>query len=212
MLTCFFFFLLLGIIWHIGHNFFFYPKQPFGLLLVLLRDCPQCCRQVKKGKWTDGRRRKEDTYRNWENKIQKQRLCLHAVASCEVSVDEVLSAEVLHPSGNVSHELHQHLRREVLQDTVTEGDKQFILCTVGGSRVHLFMDVRRVWTECSLLHILTASSEKKRFSTTVFWVFAELMDVSTFCRNLVFIRLLMIYRDLLRIHSLDPKTASSINK
>lgn len=41
------------------------------------------------------------------------------------------------------------------------GDKQFILCTVGGSRVHLFMDVRWVWTECSLLHILTATSEKK---------------------------------------------------
>lgn len=46
---------------------------------------------------------------------------LHAVASCEVSMDEVLATEVLHPSGNISHKLHQHLRREVLKrikDTV----------------------------------------------------------------------------------------------
>ena len=44
-------------------------------------------------------------------------MCLHAVASGEVSVDEVLAAEVLHPSGNIGHKLYQHLRREVLQDS-----------------------------------------------------------------------------------------------
>ena len=41
---------------------------------------------------------------------------LHAVTSSEVAVDEVLVAEVLHPPGNVGHELHQHLGGKVLQD------------------------------------------------------------------------------------------------
>lgn len=41
---------------------------------------------------------------------------LHAVASSEVSVDEVLAAEVFHPSGDVCHKLYQHLRRQVLKD------------------------------------------------------------------------------------------------
>lgn len=31
-------------------------------------------------------------------------------------MDEVFTAEVLHSSGNIGHELDQHLRREVLQD------------------------------------------------------------------------------------------------
>ena len=46
-----------------------------------------------------------------------ERLRLHAVSGSKVSVDEVFAAEVLHSSGNVSHKLYQHLRREVLQDT-----------------------------------------------------------------------------------------------
>lgn len=55
--------------------------------------------------------------RKRNNKKLKQQLKFsHAVSSRQVSVDEVLAAEVLHPPGNVRHELHQHLRREVLQD------------------------------------------------------------------------------------------------
>lgn len=59
-------------------------------------------------------RASDNTNRNRESKKWKQRLRLHAVASCKVSVDEVLAAEVLHPSGNISHKLYQHLRGEVL--------------------------------------------------------------------------------------------------
>ena len=31
-------------------------------------------------------------------------------------MDEVLVAEVVHSSGDIGHELYQHLRREILQD------------------------------------------------------------------------------------------------
>lgn len=54
--------------------------------------------------------------------------CLHAVASREVSVDEVLAAEVLHAAGNVGHKLHQHLRGEVLSGRAQrqEADVEFL--------------------------------------------------------------------------------------
>lgn len=46
---------------------------------------------------------------SWEWSKTEEEEGLHAVASCKVPVDEVLAAEVLHPSGNVGHKLHQHL-------------------------------------------------------------------------------------------------------
>lgn len=66
---------------------------------------------------------------------------LHAVASCEVSMDEVLAAEVLHPSGNISHKLHQHLRREVLKRIKDTGfELHFLFCPAEGSRAHVSED------------------------------------------------------------------------
>lgn len=60
-------------------------------------------------------------------------------------MDEVLAAEVLHSSGNVSHELDQHLRWEVLQDkkvVVTHPPQlTLIFCTAGGTIVSLFKDM-----------------------------------------------------------------------
>jgi len=71
----------------------------------------------RKNKWQDIQEPREN-----RESGTVEGLCLHAVASGEVSVDEVLSAEVLHPSGNIGHELYQHLRWEVLQDgTETTG-------------------------------------------------------------------------------------------
>lgn len=64
---------------------------------------------------------------------------LHAVASCEVSVDEVLAAEVLHPSGNIGHKLHQHLWREVLKQTQALS-YLFFSFPAEGSTAHVFED------------------------------------------------------------------------
>lgn len=33
-------------------------------------------------------------------------------------MDEVLAAEVFHPSGDIGHKLYQHLRRQVLKDKI----------------------------------------------------------------------------------------------
>lgn len=44
---------------------------------------------------------------------------LHAVPSCKVSVYEIFWAQVLHPTGNVNHELEECLNRQVLKE-ITE--------------------------------------------------------------------------------------------
>lgn len=56
-------------------------------------------------------------------------------------MDEVLAAEVLHPTGNVSHKLHQHLRREVLKRIKDTGfELHFLFCPAEGSRAHVSED------------------------------------------------------------------------
>lgn len=63
---------------------------------------------------------------------------LHAVTSSEVSVDEVLAAEVLHPSSDICHKLHQHLRRKVLKDRKIKVSAPILFCTVEGAPVFSF--------------------------------------------------------------------------
>lgn len=52
-------------------------------------------------------------------------------------MDEVLAAEVFHPAGDVRHELHQHLRREELQDNT----ETVTVCAAGGAREELLSSV-----------------------------------------------------------------------
>lgn len=40
---------------------------------------------------------------------------LHAVAGCQVPVNEVLAAKILHSPCNVCHKFHQHLGRKILK-------------------------------------------------------------------------------------------------
>lgn len=42
---------------------------------------------------------------------------LHAVASCQVSVQEVATAEILHTQSNVNHELQERLSGQKLKNT-----------------------------------------------------------------------------------------------
>lgn len=96
---------------------------------------------------------------------------LHAVASCEVSVDEVFAAEVLHPSGNIRHKLHQHLWREVLKQTQALS--------------YFFLSVQQRAAELTDLRIVVSSSKiQPLILRNTFCVFTHL-DVSAFFRNLV---------------------------
>lgn len=45
---------------------------------------------------------------------------LHAVPSCKVPVYEVFWAQVLHPTGNINHELEQRLNRQVLKEITVQ--------------------------------------------------------------------------------------------
>lgn len=116
----------------------------------------------------------------------KRRFGLHAVTSSEVSVDEVLAAEVLHPSGDICHELHQHLRRQKLKHRKMKVLAFILFCTVEGAPVFSFSESELSASssgEAQRPPVARAVETPLRFGT-----FADLMAVSTLCVCLVLIR------------------------
>lgn len=126
--------------------------------------------------------------------MQKQRLCLHAVAGSEVSVDEVLVAEVFHSPGNIGHELNQHLRWEVLQDNAERN--KFCFCSLSNkadvyflcNRGHQSPSCFKSEWSIPLLQILLMW---KQYSSAPLCSWKLCMGVPILCMDLVLIRLVL---------------------